>query len=163
MSGQFNSTNTDGRKCELLERIRPSVPAEERGAPALPVGDADISRIRTGRHGRDSDCGDYGDVHVDVGSPRLGRGTRVSGVHVGPPKASETQVGGDHYKSLAIQPTEYIERNSMTWSQGNIIKYATRYKKKNGARDIAKVIHYAMLILEQEYGTTFEEVMYDEQ
>lgn len=66
--------------------------------------------------------------------------------------ASESQIGGDHYRSLAIQPSEFIQRNGIDWLSGNIIKYAARHKRKNGAEDVRKIIHYAELLLEWEYG-----------
>lgn len=64
------------------------------------------------------------------------------------------QVGGTHYKSMAIQPIEFILANNLPFCEGNIIKYTCRYKQKNGVEDLRKVIHYAeMLIasLEEEY------------
>ena len=65
--------------------------------------------------------------------------------------ALDTQEGGDHYKKLAIQPIEYISANNLDFFQGNIVKYATRHKDKNGAEDLRKVIHYAQLALELQY------------
>lgn len=62
------------------------------------------------------------------------------------------QEGGDHYKTLKIQPVEYIVANNLTFLQGNVVKYITRYKQKNGVEDIKKVIHYCELILQLEYG-----------
>jgi hypothetical protein len=64
----------------------------------------------------------------------------------------DSQVGGTHYKDLKIQPIEYIYANGLDFFQGNIIKYATRHKNKNGAEDVKKIIHYAELILKLEYG-----------
>lgn len=58
------------------------------------------------------------------------------------------QVGGSHYKDLAIQPIEYIMANDLSWCEGNIVKYITRWKQKNGVQDIEKVIHYANILLE---------------
>ena len=66
--------------------------------------------------------------------------------------ALDTQTGGDHYKKCFIQPIEYITLNRLTFSQGNIIKYATRYKDKNGIEDLMKIKHYVDLILQLEYG-----------
>jgi hypothetical protein len=57
------------------------------------------------------------------------------------------QVGGSHYKSLAIQPIEYILSNGLNFAEGNIIKYTTRYKQKGGVEDLRKVIHYAELLI----------------
>lgn len=64
----------------------------------------------------------------------------------------ETQVAGDHYKTLAIQPVQYIHANGIGYMAGNVIKYITRYKAKGGAEDIKKAIHYCQLLLEMEYG-----------
>ena len=66
--------------------------------------------------------------------------------------AMDRQEGGTHYKNAKIQPVEYIHKNGIDFLAGNIIKYATRYKDKNGAEDIRKIIHYAELILQLEYG-----------
>ena len=64
----------------------------------------------------------------------------------------DTQVGGDHYKGMAIQPIEFIHANGLDFFQGNMVKYAVRHKSKNGAEDLRKVIHYAQLALELQYG-----------
>lgn len=60
----------------------------------------------------------------------------------------DTQIGGSHYKTLKIQPIEYIMANDLGWCEGNIIKYTTRYKQKNGVNDLRKVIHYAELLID---------------
>lgn len=60
------------------------------------------------------------------------------------------QVGGSHYKDFAIQPITFIHANKLDFVRGNIIKYACR--QKDGAQDIRKIIHYAELLLELEYG-----------
>ena len=64
-------------------------------------------------------------------------------------KALNKQVGGSHYK-LPIQPVEFIYKNDLDYIRGNVIKYVTR--KKNGAEDILKAIHYCEMLLELEYG-----------
>lgn len=64
----------------------------------------------------------------------------------------DIQHGGSHYKDKKIQPIEYITANNLDFCQGNIVKYVTRHKDKNGAEDIRKVIHYAQFILKFEYG-----------
>lgn len=68
------------------------------------------------------------------------------------PSALSKQEGGAHYKDCAIQPIEFIQANGLDFFQGNIVKYATRHKLKNGAQDLRKVIHYAQLALELQYG-----------
>ena len=62
------------------------------------------------------------------------------------------QVGGIHYSEMPIQPIQFITRNRIGFSEGNIIKYACRHRDKGGAEDIRKIIHYCQLILELEYG-----------
>ena len=66
------------------------------------------------------------------------------------------QEGGDHY-DLPIQPLEYIHANGIGYIEGNIIKYATRHRNKNGVEDIKKIIHYCELLLELEYGENKKE------
>jgi len=65
--------------------------------------------------------------------------------------ALDKQQGGSHYQ-LAIQPIEYIYKNSLDYCEGNVVKYITRHGSKNGAEDIRKAIHYCELLLELEYG-----------
>lgn len=68
------------------------------------------------------------------------------------------QVGGDHYKTMKIQPIEYILANDLGFCEANIVKYISRYKQKNGVQDVKKVIHYAEMLLahleEQANGLT---------
>lgn len=66
--------------------------------------------------------------------------------------AFDTQEGGSHYKGFAIQPTEYIHKNGIRFIEGNIIKYASRHREKNGAEDIKKIKQYCDMLLEMEYG-----------
>ena len=60
------------------------------------------------------------------------------------------QVGGDHYSKLAIQPVTYINANGLSYLQGNVIKYVTRYKDKNGLQDLEKAKHYVEMLIELE-------------
>lgn len=60
------------------------------------------------------------------------------------------QEGGSHYKDLAIQPVEYIHANGLSYFEGNVIKYVTRWKKKNGVADLKKARHYIDLLMELE-------------
>ena len=68
--------------------------------------------------------------------------------------ARDKQIGGDHYKKMAIQPSHYIVKNKLGWYEGNIIKYITRHSVKGGKQDIEKVIHYAELLLEDQYDNS---------
>jgi len=67
-------------------------------------------------------------------------------------KATDTQVGGNHYQDMAIQPIDYIVQNELGYLEGNVIKYVSRHKAKAGRQDIEKAIHYCQMILEMEYG-----------
>lgn len=59
--------------------------------------------------------------------------------------ALEGQVGGTHYKNMTYQPIKLITELQLNFIQGNIVKYITRYKSKNGLQDLEKVVHYAQL------------------
>jgi len=63
------------------------------------------------------------------------------------------QVGGNHYSKLAIQPVEYITSNNLNYLQGNVIKYVTRYKDKNGIEDLKKAEHYLQMLMTEFKGT----------
>jgi len=67
-------------------------------------------------------------------------------------RASDMQVGGNHYKGMVIQPAEFLEKNQIGWCEGNAIKYICRHSQKGQKADVLKAIHYLELILEWEYG-----------
>ena len=56
-------------------------------------------------------------------------------------KATNRQVGGDHYRSLKITPTQYIYANDLSWNLGNCVKYITR-NKEDKVEDLLKAKHY---------------------
>ena len=62
------------------------------------------------------------------------------------------QEGGGHYKNRGIQPLEYTMQNNLSFCEGNVVKYISRYKSKTGIQDLAKVVHYALLASYEEYG-----------
>lgn len=66
-------------------------------------------------------------------------------------KATTTQIGGNHYASMKIQPTVFIHANNIPFLEGNVIKYVVRHRHKNGKQDIEKAINYLQLLLELEY------------
>lgn len=60
--------------------------------------------------------------------------------------ADDTQVGGTHYKDMAIQPWELMEillthDEFIGYLKGNIIKYSLRQGLKD-SDDIGKLRHY---------------------
>lgn len=68
------------------------------------------------------------------------------------------QVGGDHYKTLNIQPWEAME----AWMSpvefkgylcGNVIKYVARHHKKGGLQDLEKAQHYLSKLIEKSRPT----------
>jgi hypothetical protein len=60
------------------------------------------------------------------------------------------QIGGTHYKNMAIQPIEYIVKNNIPYIEGNVIKYISRWKQKNGIDDLRKARHYIDMLIELE-------------
>lgn len=68
----------------------------------------------------------------------------------------EKQIGGEHYKKYAIQPTEYAEKNGLSFAEGCIVKYVTRWRDKGGVEDLKKIIHYAEILIDIEQSTDRE-------
>ena len=64
--------------------------------------------------------------------------------------ALSKQVAGNHYKDLPIQPVEYIYANALGYFEGNVVKYISRWRKKNGIADLEKAKHYIELLIELE-------------
>ncbi len=54
----------------------------------------------------------------------------------------------NHYKSK-IDPREYITTNNLDFNEGNIIKYVTRWRKKNGLEDLLKAKDDLEFLIEQ--------------
>jgi Zn-dependent metalloprotease len=65
-------------------------------------------------------------------------------------KAISEQVGGTHYKSMAIQPAEYILANGIGWSEGDAITYLSRWRSKGGIEDLRKAIHHIQMLIDHE-------------
>jgi hypothetical protein len=64
--------------------------------------------------------------------------------------ALSKQVAGNHYKDLPIQPVQYIHANALGYFEGNVVKYISRWRKKNGIADLEKAKHYIELLIELE-------------
>jgi UDP-3-O-acyl-N-acetylglucosamine deacetylase len=64
--------------------------------------------------------------------------------------ALSKQVDGSHYKDMTIQPVIYIYANNIPFIEGNIIKYVSRWKKKNGIKDLEKAKHLIDVLIEFE-------------
>ena len=72
-------------------------------------------------------------------------------IKLGEPDALLKQVGGDHYKKMAIHAAEFINKNKLLFAEGNAIKYICRHSEKGGIQDIDKAIHYLEMVKERDY------------
>jgi len=61
--------------------------------------------------------------------------------------ANEKQVGGRHYQTT-VQCWDYITENEIPYLEGNVIKYVSRWRTKNGIEDLKKAKHYLDKIIE---------------
>lgn len=59
------------------------------------------------------------------------------------------QIGGNHYNKKAIQPIDYILANELNFCEGNVVKYITRYKDKNGIEDLKKAKQYIDFLIKE--------------
>lgn len=57
-----------------------------------------------------------------------------------------------HYTDCSIQPIDYIWANNLNFLEGNIVKYVTRHKAKNGKEDLEKALFYLQMLIDREYG-----------
>lgn len=74
--------------------------------------------------------------------------------------AEDTQVGGDHYQKLDVQPWAAMEAWMTTeefagFLRGNVIKYVARCTQKNGLEDLRKARHYLDKLIEFELQEGF--------
>jgi len=69
----------------------------------------------------------------------------------------EKQQGGNHYKSLKIDPITFAEENGLSACQFSVVKYVTRHGLKGtGVEDLKKAIHFCQMLLERDYGVSSE-------
>jgi len=61
------------------------------------------------------------------------------------------QIGGSHYSSMKIQPSEFINKNNLPFAEGNAIKYLCRHKQKGQKQDLEKAIHYCQMAIDRDY------------
>ena len=64
--------------------------------------------------------------------------------------AFSEQIGGRHYKMMPFQPICLIGMLGLDFCQGNVLKYLSRYKLKDGVNDLAKAKHYCQMAEELE-------------
>lgn len=67
--------------------------------------------------------------------------------------ANDIQVGGQHYKTMPVQPWDVMEsvltpEEFVGFLKGNVIKYSMRAGRKEGSDDANKARHYMMKLEE---------------
>ena len=70
-------------------------------------------------------------------------------------KATDKQIGGDHYKSFKIQPYVFFHANQLPFHKADIIKRIMRYDLEGGKgiEDLEKIKHEVDMIIELESKT----------
>lgn len=63
--------------------------------------------------------------------------------------ANDVQVAGSHYQA-DIQTWDYILAHGLGYLEGNIVKYVSRHRQKNGLEDLQKARHYLDKLIEVE-------------
>jgi hypothetical protein len=63
--------------------------------------------------------------------------------------ANDRQVSGNHYRA-PIQHWDYVIANGLGYFEGQITRYVTRWRKKNGLEDLLKAQHYLEKLIEEE-------------
>ena len=60
------------------------------------------------------------------------------------PECDNDPISPNHYTKMNMAPSEYIILNEgeFTWCIANVIKYVSRYKRKNGIEDLKKARWY---------------------
>lgn len=61
--------------------------------------------------------------------------------------ANDTQVAGNHYQST-YQHWDLVHDAKLGYFEGQITKYITRHRSKNGVEDIMKARHYTLKLLD---------------
>lgn len=64
--------------------------------------------------------------------------------------ALRKQEGGEHYKDMPIQPAQYAFANGMHFLEGNVVKYISRWRFKDGIQDLKKARHCIDLLIQLE-------------
>ena len=62
-----------------------------------------------------------------------------------------------HYNKLKIQPRDYITANKLDYNEGNVVKYVSRWRNKNGLEDLLKAKHYIDMAIDRDYPEEVKE------
>lgn len=63
----------------------------------------------------------------------------------------DIQIGGDHYKNMAIQPLEFFIANSTPFAEASICKYVLRHNLKGKRQDLEKAKHLIDVLISKKY------------
>ena len=55
------------------------------------------------------------------------------------------------YYGTGFDVIDFCQKNNLDFMQGNVIKYVTRYKEKNGKEDLLKAREYIDRIIKEKY------------
>lgn len=99
---------------------------------------------------KDSDIYDPNNYRRDYQKQMDAYRDKCNTVHDTIVSSLNVQVQGDHYKNLKIQPVEYIHANNLPFIEGNIVKYITRWRDKDGIKDLEKIKHFVDILIELE-------------
>lgn len=94
---------------------------------------------------------------VSTGSPKLGKAlcgfpirkkhcTLLAG-HAGQ-CASDARPQVPHYQQAMIEPIDYILAHGMSYAEGNVVKYITRWRRKGGIQDLLKAKDYLEFLIQ---------------
>ena len=60
----------------------------------------------------------------------------------------------DYYQKGNIEVTDFIIDQSMSFLEGNVVKYLCRYKEKSGIQDLRKARWYIEKLIDERMKTT---------
>jgi len=60
------------------------------------------------------------------------------------------KISPDYYQKGNIEVTDFIIDQSMSFLEGNVVKYITRYKEKSGIEDLRKARWYLEKMIEEQ-------------
>ena len=59
-----------------------------------------------------------------------------------------------HYNQVGVEPIDYIIKNKLSYCEGNVVKYISRWRFKGGIQDLKKAKQYIDFIIDKEAKTT---------
>ena len=60
------------------------------------------------------------------------------------------KISPDYYQKGNIEVTDFIIDQSMSFLEGNVVKYIARYKEKSGIEDLRKARWYLEKLIEEQ-------------